>query len=114
MTAESLGLPESTTRLVFSEGFALHAAPQAIEYHLKTVRRRLAAHERAVARYEALLAHRLAQVEAGTWPPAPVEDIDHPPADKVVDLMAALEESLAKAKEARKHYRRPAPEGETP
>lgn len=47
-----------------------HAAPQAIEARLKTARRHLADAQRTVTRWEALLALRLSQVEAGTWPPA--------------------------------------------
>ena len=46
-----------------------HAAPQAIEARLKTARRALSAAQRTVDRWEALLALRLSQVEAGTWPP---------------------------------------------
>jgi hypothetical protein len=51
-----------------------HAAPQAIEARLKTARRALSAAQRTVGRWEALLALRLSQVAAGTWPP-PVERV---------------------------------------
>ena len=51
-----------------------HAAPQSIEAHLKDARRDRDAAQRAVDRWEALLALRLSQVEAGTWPP-PVERV---------------------------------------
>lgn len=73
MTIRTMGIPESSTPLTISPGYALNAAPQAIEHHLKTLRRRRAALDRAISRYEALLAERLAQVEAGTWPPPRTE-----------------------------------------
>jgi hypothetical protein len=52
----------------------LYAAPQAIEARLKTARRALREAQRTVDRWGDLLALRLGQVDAGTWPP-PVERV---------------------------------------
>lgn len=52
------------------EGFAVHAAPSAIEYELKLARKK--AHEATmhVYRLELLQDKRQAQVDAGEWPPS--------------------------------------------
>lgn len=53
-----------------SEGFAEHAAPQAIETWLKIAKSRRREAERREEWLQVLLAKRRLQVERGEWPPA--------------------------------------------
>ena len=69
--AAAPGAPEPLGRMTEADWRRVerHAAPQAIGVRLRAARRALAAAQRMVDRWEALLALRLSQVEAGTWPP---------------------------------------------
>lgn len=81
------------------DGYKAHAGVPSIEWHLEDWR---AAHERltnAIERLEALRVERLGQIERGEWPvpvPPPSAAENH-----VLDLMQALEESVANAKATR-------------
>jgi hypothetical protein len=72
LKAVVLTAPEPRTRMTAADWarVELYAAPQAIEAHLKTARRALAAAQRTADRWESLRALRAGQVEAGTWPEA--------------------------------------------
>ena len=74
--AAALTAPGATGRMTADDWRRAerHAAPQSIEARLKTAVRARDAAQRLVDKWEALLALRLAQVEAGTWPP-PVERV---------------------------------------
>jgi len=76
LKAVALAAPEPRERMAAEDWRRVerHAAPQAIEARLKRARRALSAAQRTVDRWEALLALRLSQVAAGTWPP-PVERV---------------------------------------
>lgn len=50
--------------------FAEHASTEPIQIHLAARRADRRALDRHIADLEALLAHRTAQIAAGTWPPA--------------------------------------------
>lgn len=54
-------------------GFAEHAAPQAIEVHLRAAQAAQRAAERDVKWLSALLARRTDAIAAGTWPPGSAE-----------------------------------------
>jgi FAD/FMN-containing dehydrogenase len=76
LKAVALAAPEPLGRMTEADWRRVekHAAPQSIEVRLKAARRALRAAQRTADRWEALLALRLSQVEAGTWPP-PVERV---------------------------------------
>lgn len=65
--AEGDEAPASAPKI--GPGFAVHAAPEAIEHHLKQARRYEAAWRRRGDQLSQLLLKRNQEVAAGQWPP---------------------------------------------
>ncbi len=75
MTVRVLTAPKSSLKPGANlDGMTKYASPVAIRAHLKDVRAAEARWRKLGDKLEAMLAERLAQVEAGTWPPAPTEE----------------------------------------
>ncbi|MFC6081019.1 hypothetical protein [Sphaerisporangium aureirubrum] len=51
-----------------------HASPEGIRADLAKARSERASWDRRITRLTALLEQRLAQIEAGTWPPTPTAE----------------------------------------
>lgn len=68
-----------TDATTIGRGYRKHAAVQSIDAHLSDWEAALGRLERQIARLRALRDERLAQIDAGTWPPRPSSDPDTQP-----------------------------------